>query len=429
MAVGSQSARHFDAAARLIPGGVNSPARAWARVGGNPLFIERGMGSRIWDVDGNEYVDYVCSWGALILGHCHPSVVEAAESAMRRGSSFGAPTAIETQAAQLVVDAVPSVEMVRFVNSGTEASMSAIRLARAATGRDVVLKFDGGYHGHDDALLVKAGSGVASFGIADSAGINSRLASDTLVAPYNDFESVQRIFAQHAGKIACVIVEPIAGNMGVVPGNPEWLSTLRELTSADGSLLIFDEVISGFRVGAGGAQALHSIQPDITCLGKVIGGGYPVGAYGASAALMGHVAPLGDMYQAGTLSGNPVAMAAGVATMREMLADGQYESLDVKTARLAEGVTDAVTRTGSECVVNHVTGMLTLFFTPGQVVDMDTATAADHDRFARFFRAMLESGIYIPPSPYEAWFVSMAHSESDIKRTVTAVEHALRRSA
>ena len=429
MAVGSQSAWHFDAAARLIPGGVNSPARAWARVGGNPLFIERGMGSRIWDVDGNEYIDYVCSWGALILGHCHPSVVKAAESAMRRGSSFGAPTAIETEAAQLVVDAVPSVEMVRFVNSGTEASMSAIRLARAATGRDVVLKFDGGYHGHDDALLVKAGSGVASFGIADSAGINSRLASDTLVAPYNDFESVQRIFAEHAGKIACVIIEPIAGNMGVVPGNPEWLTLLRELTSADGSLLIFDEVISGFRVGAGGAQELHSIEPDLTCLGKVIGGGYPVGAYGASAELMGHVAPLGDMYQAGTLSGNPVAMAAGVATMREMLADGQYESLDVKTARLAEGITDAVARTGSECVVNHVTGMLTLFFTPEQVVDMDTATAADHDRFARFFRAMLESGIYIPPSPFEAWFVSMAHSEADIEQTVTAVEHALRRSA
>ena len=429
MAVGSQSARHFDAAARLIPGGVNSPARAWARVGGNPLFIERGIGSKIWDVDGNEYIDYVCSWGALILGHCHPAVVEAAESAMRRGSSFGAPTAIETQAAQLVVDAVPSVEMVRFVNSGTEASMSAIRLARAATGRDLVLKFDGGYHGHDDALLVKAGSGVASFGIADSAGINSRLASDTLVAPYNDFESVQRIFAEHAGRIACVIVEPIAGNMGVVPGNPEWLSTLRELTSADGSLLIFDEVISGFRVGAGGAQALYSIQPDLTCLGKVIGGGYPVGAYGASAELMGHVAPLGDMYQAGTLSGNPVAMAAGVATMREMLASGQYEALSDKTALLAEGVTGAVARTGSECVVNHVTGMLTLFFTPEQVVDMDTATAADHDRFARFFRAMLESGIYIPPSPYEAWFVSMAHSESDIERTVSAVERALRRSA
>ena len=429
MAVGKQSARHFDGAARLIPGGVNSPARAWARVGGNPLFIERGMGSKIWDVDGNEYIDYVCSWGALILGHCHTAVVGAAESAMRRGSSFGAPTVIETQAAQLVVDSVPSVEMVRFVNSGTEASMSAIRLARAATARDLVLKFDGGYHGHDDALLVKAGSGVASFGIADSAGINSRLASDTLVAPYNDFESVQRIFAEHAGKIACVIVEPIAGNMGVVPGNPEWLSTLRELTSADGSLLIFDEVISGFRVGAGGAQELYSIEPDLTCLGKVIGGGYPVGAYGASAELMGHVAPLGDMYQAGTLSGNPVAMAAGVATMREMLADGQYESLNVKTARLAAGITNAIKRTGSECVVNHVTGMLTLFFTPEQVVDMDTATAADHDRFARFFRAMLESGIYIPPSPFEAWFVSMAHSEADIKRTVSAVERALRRSA
>ena len=429
MAVVSQSARHFDAAARLIPGGVNSPARAWGRVGGNPLFIERGMGSKIWDVDGNEYIDYVCSWGALILGHCHPAVVKAAESAMRRGSSFGAPTAIETEAAQLIVESVSSVEMVRFVNSGTEATMSAIRLARAATGRDLVLKFDGGYHGHDDALLVKAGSGVASFGIADSAGINSKLASDTLVAPYNDVESVQRIFAEHAGKIACVIVEPIAGNMGVVAGHSKWLSSLRELTGADGSLLIFDEVISGFRVGAGGAQGLHGIEPDLTCLGKVIGGGYPVGAYGASAELMRHVAPLGDMYQAGTLSGNPVAMAAGVATMREMLAGRQYDVLRSKTERLAGGIRNAVGMTGSECVVNHRTGMLTLFFTPYLVVDMAIASAADHDRFARFFRSMLESGIYIPPSPFEAWFVSMAHSEADIVRTVSAVERALRQSA
>ena len=428
MGIDHLSARHFDAATRLIPGGVNSPARAWGRVGGNPLFIERGMGSKIWDVDGNDYIDYVCSWGALILGHCHPAVVKAAESAMRRGSSFGAPTAIETDAARLVVDSVPSFEMVRFVNSGTEASMSAIRLARAATGRDLVLKFDGGYHGHDDALLVKAGSGVASFGIADSAGINSKLASDTLVAPYNDVESVRRVFAEHAGKVACVIVEPIAGNMGVVPGNSEWLSTLRDLTSADGSLLIFDEVISGFRVGPGGAQALYNIEPDITCLGKVIGGGYPVGAYGGAAELMQHVAPLGDMYQAGTLSGNPVAMAAGVATMREMLAGRQYEELGTKTALLAEGIADAVARVGAECVVNSVTGMLTLFFTSAQVVDMDTASAADHERFVRFFHAMLESGVYIPPSPFEAWFVSMAHSEADIERTVSAVERALRLS-
>ena len=429
MAVVSQSARHFDAAARLIPGGVNSPARAWGRVGGNPLFIERGMGSKIWDVDGNEYIDYVCSWGALILGHCHPAVVKAAESAMRRGSSFGAPTAIETEAAQLIVESVSSVEMVRFVNSGTEATMSAIRLARAATGRDLVLKFDGGYHGHDDALLVKAGSGVASFGIADSAGINSKLASDTLVAPYNDVESVRRVFAEHAGKIACVIVEPVSGNMGVVAGRSEWLSSLRELTGADGSLLIFDEVISGFRVGAGGAQGLHGIEPDLTCLGKVIGGGYPVGAYGASAELMRHVAPTGDMYQAGTLSGNPVAMAAGVATMREMLAGRQYDVLRSKTERLAGGIRNAVGMTGSECVVNHRTGMLTLFFTPYLVVDMAIASATDHDRFARFFRSMLESGIYIPPSPFEAWFVSMAHSEADIERTVSAVERALRQSA
>ena len=426
MGIGHESARLFDAATRLIPGGVNSPARAWARVGGNPRFIARGMGPKIWDVDGNEYIDYVCSWGALILGHCHPSVVSAAESAMRRGSSFGAPTAIETEAAQLVVKSVPSVEMVRFVNSGTEASMSAIRLARAATGRDLVLKFDGGYHGHDDALLVKAGSGVASFGIADSAGINSKLASDTLVAPYNDVDSVQSIFAAHSGQIACVIVEPIAGNMGVVPGDAVWLTALRELTSADGALLIFDEVISGFRVGASGAQGAYGINPDITCLGKIIGGGYPVGAYGASAELMQLVAPLGDMYQAGTLSGNPVAMAAGVATMREMSANGRYEVLSAKTALLADGVNAAVARTGAECVVNHVTGMLTLFFTPNPVTDMATASAADHAKFVAFFHSMLESGIYIPPSPYEAWFVSMAHRESDIECTVSAVEHALR---
>lgn len=425
MGVRRQSARLFDAATQLIPGGVNSPARAWARVGGNPPFIERGLGPKIWDVDGNEYIDYVCSWGALILGHCHPGVVAAAESAMRRGSSFGAPTAIENEAAQLVVESVPSVEMVRFVNSGTEAAMSAIRLARAATGRDLVLKFDGGYHGHDDALLVKAGSGVASFGIADSAGINSKLASDTLVAPYNDTDYVRRVFAAHPEQIACVIVEPVAGNMGVVPANSEWLATLRELTSADGALLIFDEVISGFRVGASGAQGMYGIIPDITCLGKVIGGGYPVGAYGASAELMQHVAPLGDMYQAGTLSGNPVAMAAGVATMREMMGDRQYEALAAKTALLAVGITDAVARTGAECVVNHVVGILTLFFTPGQVTDMATASAADHAKFTAFFHAMLESGIYIPPSPYEAWFVSTAHSEADIEHTVAAVERAL----
>ena len=425
----TRSARLYENASRLIPGGVNSPARAWARVGGNPRFIERGNGSRIWDVDGNEYIDYVCSWGALVLGHCHPAVVDAAESSMRRGSSFGAPTEIENEAARIVVDAIPSIEMVRFVNSGTEATMSAIRLARAATGRDLVLKFDGGYHGHDDALLVKAGSGVASFGIADSAGINSRLAQDTLVAPYNDIPSVQGLFAEHGDRIACVIVEPLAGNMGVVPGSSEWLSELRNLTNQCGALLIFDEVISGFRVGPGGAQGMYGITPDITCLGKIIGGGYPVGAYGASAKLMNLTAPLGDMYQAGTLSGNPVAMSAGVATMREMLGEGGYRELEAKTAMLASGISDAIVRTDGPSSINSVTGMLTLYFTPEPPTNMAEASEADHERFTKFFHALLEAGIYIPPSPFEAWFVSLAHSETDIDQTTSAVENALRKSA
>ena len=423
----TQSNQLYKAASQLIPGGVNSPARAWARVGGNPRFIHRGHGSKIWDVDGNEFIDYVCSWGALILGHCHPEVVEAAESAVRRGSSFGAPTEIENTAAQIIVNTVPSVDMVRFVNSGTEATMSAIRLARAATGRDAVLKFDGGYHGHDDALLVKAGSGVASFGIADSAGINSRLASDTLVAPYNDAESLRQLFDAHGSKIACVIVEPIAGNMGVVPGAHDWLMELRRLTSKHGALLIFDEVISGFRASAAGAQGMYDIEPDITCLGKTIGGGYPVGAYGASAELMGVVAPLGEMYQAGTLSGNPVAMAAGVATMLEMLEPGRYDELASKTNTLAAGLSEAVKASGAICSVTSVTGMLTLFFTPTPPTNMTEAAQTDHGRFSTFFHAMLDAGIYIPPSPFEAWFISTSHSAADIEQTVSAAEGALRR--
>ena len=424
----TRSQRLYEAASQLIPGGVNSPARAWARVGGNPRFIARGQGAKLWDVDGNEFIDYVCSWGALILGHCHQEVVAAAEAAVRRGSSFGAPTEIENTAAQTIVDAVPSVEMVRFVNSGTEATMSAIRLARAGTGRDLVLKFDGGYHGHDDALLVKAGSGVASFGIADSAGINSRLASDTLVAPYNDAGALRQLFDAHGTNIACVIVEPIAGNMGVVPGAHDWLTELRELTSKHGALLIFDEVISGFRVGAAGVQGMYGIEPDITCLGKIIGGGYPVGAYGASADLMGLVAPLGDVYQAGTLSGNPVAMSAGVATMRAMLENGQYDELASKTNMLAEGLSEAVKTVGATCSVNSVIGMLTLFFTPKTPTNMTEAAQTDHAEFSTFFHAMLDAGIYIPPSPFEAWFVSLAHSAADIDRTVSAAEDALRRA-
>ena len=352
----------FQTATKLIPGGVNSPARAWRSVGGNPLFFESGQGSRITDADGNSYIDYVCSWGPLILGHSHPSVVQAAQEATAKGASFGAPTQYEVEAAQLIVDAVPSIEMVRFVNSGTEATMSAMRLARAATGRNLILKFDGGYHGHDDALLVRAGSGLATSGIADSAGVNPKLAQDTIVAPYNDLQAIERIFEAHPERIACVIIEPIAGNMGVVPADPDFLSGLRRITRDDGCLLIFDEVISGFRAAYGGAQEIYGILPDITCLGKIIGGGFPVGAYGASTELMSHVAPLGTMYQAGTLSGNPVAMAAGAETIRQLQAPDTYTLLAQKTKTLAEGLRENPPESETPATINHTTGMLTLFF-------------------------------------------------------------------
>ena len=421
----TNSQRLYEAASRIIPGGVNSPARAWGSVGGNPLFFTSGSGSKITDVDGNSYIDYVCSWGPLILGHSHPAVVEAAQTATLAGASFGAPTEYEVEAARLVVDAVPSIEMVRFVNSGTEASMSAMRLARAATGRDMILKFDGGYHGHDDALLVRAGSGLASQGIADSAGINSKLAADTLVAPYNDLAAVEKIFATYPERIACVIIEPIGGNMGVVPAEPDFLDGLRRITRDDGCLLIFDEVISGFRAAYGGAQEVYGIEPDITCLGKTIGGGFPVGAYGGSKELMSHVAPLGAMYQAGTLSGNPVAMAAGAATMRELAKPGVYEALASKTERLADGLRGVFAELGVQVTINHVCGMLTVFFGVEKVTDMDSASKNDREVFGRFFHAMLANGVYLPPSPFEAWFVSLAHGDEDIDATVEAARRSL----
>ena len=421
----TNSQRLYKAASGIIPGGVNSPARAWGSVGGNPLFFTSGSGSKITDVDGNSYIDYVCSWGPLILGHSHPPVVEAAQAATLAGASFGAPTEYEVEAARLVVDAVPSIEMVRFVNSGTEASMSALRLARAATGRDMILKFDGGYHGHDDALLVRAGSGLASQGIADSAGVNSKLAADTLVAPYNDLAAVEKIFATYPERIACVIIEPIGGNMGVVPAEPDFLDGLRRITRDDGCLLIFDEVISGFRAAYGGAQEVYGIGPDITCLGKTIGGGFPVGAYGGSKDLMSHVAPLGAMYQAGTLSGNPVAMAAGAATMRELAKPGVYEALASKTERLADGLRGVFAELGVQVTINHVCGMLTVFFGVESVTDMDSASKNDREVFGRFFHAMLANGVYLPPSPFEAWFVSLAHSDEDIDATVEAARRSL----
>ena len=367
----------------------------------------------------------MCSWGPLILGHSHPSVVRAAEDAIRRGSSFGAPTRAEVDTAQLILDAISSIEMLRFVNSGTEASMSAIRLARATTGRDLILKFEGGYHGHDDALLVRAGSGVASQGIADSTGINSKLAADTLVAPYNDLQSVEHLFDNHRGKIACIIVEPIGGNMGVVRGVPAFLAGLRKITKEDGALLIFDEVISGFRAAYGGAQSIYRITPDITCLGKIIGGGFPVGAYGGGKGIMSHVAPLGDMYQAGTLSGNPVAMATGAATIRELQKQRVYPELQCKTDRLADGLKSAFSQAEVPATINSACGMLTVFFTPHSVTDMASASATNRDQFSRFFHSMLAQGIYIPPSPFEAWFISLAHSDDDIDLTLEAVRKSI----
>ena len=421
----SRSFSLFDRAAHLIPGGVNSPARAWTSVGGQPLFISRAEGSRIWDVDGNVLIDFVGSWGPMVLGHAHPRVIEAAREAARSGTSFGAPTEAELRMAELVVESLPSVEMVRFVNSGTEAAMSALRLARAHTGRSRVLKFEGGYHGHDDALLVEAGSGVASHGIATSAGVHPDYAAGTLVAPYNDLDAVRSLIAEYRGEIAAVIVEPVAGNMGVVEPAPGFLEGLRALTGEDGALLIFDEVITGFRVHPGGAQTLYGVTPDVTCLGKIIGGGFPVGAYGASEKIMRNVAPLGSMYQAGTLSGNPVAMAAGIATLEELRRPGTYARLEDTTSRLALGLNDAFAKAGVPATINSVCGMATVFFTNGPVTNMAEASAADGQAFAAFFHKMIEQGIYPPPSPFEAWFVSLAHTPADIEAAVEAASTAL----
>ncbi|MCH7906441.1 MAG: glutamate-1-semialdehyde 2,1-aminomutase [Chloroflexi bacterium] len=421
----TRSRELFDRARQLIPGGVNSPARAWTSVGGTPLFFNRAKGSRIWDEDGNELIDYVCSWGPMILGHGHPAVLAAVQEAASRGTSYGAPTAAEVRMAELVVDAVPSIEMVRFVSSGTEATMSALRLARAYTGRNKIMKFVGGYHGHVDALLVSAGSAAAGHGIPDSAGVHPDYARDTLVAPYNDLAAVEKLFADNPGQIAGLIVEPVAGNMGVVPPAAGFLDGLRNVTGQDGSLLIFDEVISGFRVAFGGAQSLFGVTPDITCLGKIVGGGLPVGAYGASAEIMKTVAPLGPMYQAGTLSGNPVAMAAGVATLEELLKPGVYDRLERKGAALAKGLGTAFSEAEIPARVNRVGSLLTVFFTGDPVTDMDSASATDRDRFGRFFHAIVEEGVYPPPSQFEAWFVSLAHSDQDIADTISAAKRAL----
>ena len=415
----------FDDAQRLMPGGVNSPARSWSGVGGDPLFLARGAGSRVWDADGNEYIDYVCSWGPLVLGHAHPQVVAAINEAAQNGTSFGAPTEAENRVAELVISAYPSMDRVRFVSSGTEAGMSVLRLARAFTGRDKIIKFVGGYHGHSDALLVSAGSGLATHGVPDSAGVTESFARDTLLADYNDLNSVKSLLEANSGEVACVITEPVAGNMGTVPPQPGFLEGLRELIRSAGALLVFDEVITGFRVAYGGAQSTYGVQPDITCLGKIVGGGMPVGAYGARAEIMETVSPLGPMYQAGTLSGNPVAMAAGAATISATRAPDFYEELDRKGARLQAGLEAAFSAAEVPLTVNRVGSMMTLFFNPGPVTSWVEVSKSDKDAFAKFFHRMLDEGVYLPPSAFEAMFVSAAHTDEDIDATIEAAGRAL----
>jgi glutamate-1-semialdehyde 2,1-aminomutase len=408
-----------------MPGGVNSPVRAFRGVGGVPRFIERGGGAHVYDADGNRYVDYILSWGPLILGHAHPSVVEAIKRQAERGTSYGAPTELETELARLVIDAVPSMEMVRFVSSGTEATMSALRLARAYTGRQKIVKLEGCYHGHADHLLVKAGSGVATLGLPDSPGVTPGATADTLTAPYNNAGSVAALFESHPREIAAVIVEPVAGNMGLVLPEVGYLQGLRELTSRYGALLVFDEVMTGFRVAHGGAQALFGVTPDLTCLGKVIGGGLPVAAYGGPAAIMERVAPAGDVYQAGTLSGNPLAMAAGIATLIELAKPGVYERLSAATARLASGLTALAEEVDIPVQAASVGSMWGFFFNDRPVADYASARRSDTDRYARFFHAMLANGIYLAPSQFEAAFVSTAHGETEIEATLEAMRISL----
>jgi len=412
------------AAQRVIPGGVNSPVRAFRSVGGEPFFVARAEGARIWDVDGRSYIDLLGSWGPLILGHASPGVVEAVAEAASRGTSYGAPTAREVELAERITRTVPSVEMVRLVNSGTEAAMSAIRLARAATGRDAIVKFEGCYHGHADSLLVKAGSGGATFSIPDSLGVPAALARLTISVPFNDQEAVRRVMEARGGEVAAIIVEPVAGNMGVVPPALGFLSGLRALCDRYSALLIFDEVITGFRVAQGGAQALYGVRPDLTCLGKIIGGGLPVGAYGGRRDLMEQVAPLGGVYQAGTLSGNPLAVAAGLATLAALDDPAAYNRLEALGRRLQEEMEKAARSAEVAVTVNRVGSMLTAFFTGDAVTDFASAKRSDTERYAKFFHAMLERGIFLAPSQFEAAFVSLAHQEADLE----AVAEAARQS-
>lgn len=421
-----RSGELFLEAQQYLPGGVDSPARAFKAVGGTPPFMVRGKGSRMYDADGNEYIDYIGSWGPLIAGHAHPQVVAALKEAAERGTSFGAPTELETTLAKMVTTAMPAIEMVRFVNSGTEAAMSALRLARAYTRRNKIIKFAGGYHGHADGLLVKGGSGLATLGIPDSPGVPPGYAQETLVAGYNDLGSVQQFFERYPDDIAAVIIEPVAANMGVILPKPDFLPQLRRLTRDNGALLIFDEVITGFRVSYGGAQGLYALTPDLTCLGKIIGGGLPVGAYGGRREIMQMMAPVGPVYQAGTLSGNPLAMTAGIETLKILGQPGGYQQLERLASRLAEGIAESFKTAGKRFRLNRIASLMTPFFTDGEVTDWDSASKSDTGLFAAFFQNLLKEGVYWPPSQFEAAFVSLAHSNEDIDAAVSAFARALK---
>ncbi|MEW6615029.1 MAG: glutamate-1-semialdehyde 2,1-aminomutase [Thermodesulfobacteriota bacterium] len=415
----------FKEAQRYIPGGVNSPVRAYKAVDGSPLFIEKAKGSKIYDADGNEYIDYVGSWGPMIVGHAHPNVISALKKAMENGTSFGAPTGLEVELARMIVDAVPSIELVRMVSSGTEATMSAIRLARGYTNRDKIIKFEGCYHGHVDSLLVKAGSGATTLGIPDSPGVPWDFAKNTLTLTFNDLEPVKEVTEKDGENIAAIIVEPIPGNMGVIQPKAGFLEGLRKLCDQHGIVLIFDEVITGFRVSFGGAQELYSVFPDLTCLGKIVGGGLPVGAFGGKKEIMEKISPLGPVYQAGTLSGNPLAMTAGVETLKILSQEGVYEILDEKAKILTGGIENAAKKMGIPVFSTRIGSMSTLFFSDREVTDYSSAKTSDTKRFARYFSAMLEQGIYLAPSQFEASFVSLAHTDEDIEKTIEVARKCL----